>query len=83
MQAARLLTSGNAPPLGAGVTMPLLLIQGKDDRVTPTAANAAVLAKAVPNATLVVLAGCAHLPEVEAPARVNELIEEHLSESTK
>jgi pimeloyl-ACP methyl ester carboxylesterase len=75
MQAARFLASGNAPPLGAGLTMPLLLIQGEEDRVTPTEANAAVLAKAVPSARLVVLAGCGHLPEVEAPARVNELID--------
>jgi len=27
---------------------------------------------------LVMLAGCWHLPEVEAPARVSELIETHL-----
>jgi pimeloyl-ACP methyl ester carboxylesterase len=83
MQAARFLTGSNAPPLGAGLTMPLLLIQGEEDRVTPTAANAALLAKAVPNARLVMLAGCGHLPEVEAPARVNELIEGHLCASAK
>ena len=83
MQAARFLTSGNAPPLGAGLTMPVLLIQGEEDRVTPAAANAELLVRAVPGARLVLLPGCGHLPEVEAPARVNELIEEHLSASTK
>ncbi|MBV9014926.1 MAG: alpha/beta hydrolase [Alphaproteobacteria bacterium] len=79
MQAARFSMGGNAPPLGAGLTMPLLLIQGEEDRVTPTAANAERLATRVLNARLVVLAGCGHLPEVEAPARVNELIEQHLA----
>jgi pimeloyl-ACP methyl ester carboxylesterase len=83
LQAARFSTSGNAPPLGAGLTMPLLLIQGEEDRVTPAAANAELLVRAVPGARLVMLPGCGHLPEVEAPARVNELIVEHLSTSTK
>ena len=76
MQAARF--GGGAPPLGAGLTMPLLLIQGEEDRVTPADANAALLIKPVPGARLVMLAGCGHLPEVEAPARVNQLIMEFL-----
>ena len=50
------------------------LIQGEEDRVTPADANAALLVKAVPGARLVILAGCGHLPEVEAPVRVNQLI---------
>jgi pimeloyl-ACP methyl ester carboxylesterase len=52
MQAARSLAGGGAP-LGAELTMPLLMIQGSDDRVTPVAANAARLATAVPQARLV------------------------------
>jgi pimeloyl-ACP methyl ester carboxylesterase len=74
MQAARFIASGDMPPLGAGLTMPLLMIQGDEDRVTPAGANAELLAKAVEQAKLVVLGGCGHLPEVEQPARVNELI---------
>ena len=81
MQAARFLTGGER--LGAGLTMPLLLIQGVEDRVTPAAANAELLASAVPDATLVMLAGCGHLPEAEAPARVNEVIEQHLCAGSK
>jgi pimeloyl-ACP methyl ester carboxylesterase len=73
MQAARFGAAGG-PPLGAGLTMPLLLIQGEEDRVTPGEANAALLVNAVPGARLVMLDGCGHLPEVEAPARVNPLI---------
>ena len=78
MQAARFGATADMPPLGAGLTMPLLLIQGEEDRVTEAAANAALLAKAVPHASLVTLANCGHLPEVEAPAEVNRLIAAHL-----
>lgn len=74
MQAARSGAGSDAVPVGAGLTMPLLLIQGAEDRVTPLAANAARLAEAVPHARLVVLDGCGHLPEIEMPERVNQLI---------
>jgi pimeloyl-ACP methyl ester carboxylesterase len=74
MRAARFIASGGMPPLGAGLTMPLLMIQGDEDRVTPAAANAEIIAKVVSQARLVVLAGCGHLPEVEEPERVNELV---------
>ena len=79
MQAARFAASGDTPPLGNGLTMPLLMIQGGEDRVTPAAANAERLAAAVPGAELVVLEGCGHLPEIEAPERVNALIASFLS----
>ena len=78
MQAARFVASGDMPPLGAGLTMPLLLIQGEEDRVSPTAINAALLAEAVPAARLVTLAGVGHLPEVEAAEQVNALVREQL-----
>lgn len=78
MQAARFSALGAMPPLGAGLDMPLLLIQGAEDRVTPAAANAELLAAAVPQARLVTLPGVGHLPEVEDPERVNELTAEFL-----
>jgi pimeloyl-ACP methyl ester carboxylesterase len=65
--------------LAAGLTMPVLMIQGEEDRVTPAATNAEPLAAALPHARLVMLAGCGHLPEVEFPSRVNDLIAAHLS----
>ena len=80
MQAARFLAAGEMPPLGAGLTMPLLLIQGEEDRVTPEAMNAAHLLAALPHAQLVTLERCGHLPEVEMPATVNALIGEHLGQ---
>jgi pimeloyl-ACP methyl ester carboxylesterase len=79
MQAARFGASGEMPPLGAGLAVPLLLIQGEEDRVTPAAANAELLAAALPQARLVRLPGCGHLPEVEFPDRVNELICEYFA----
>lgn len=79
MQAVRTRVGPDMPPLGAGLSMPLLLIQGDEDRVTPAAANAELLAKAVPHARLVTIAGCGHLPEVEAPDRVNALTRDFLA----
>jgi pimeloyl-ACP methyl ester carboxylesterase len=78
MQAARSLTGGNTP-LGAGLTMPLLMIQGAEDRVTPLAANAARLAAVLPHAKLVTLDGCGHLPELEMPEQVNSLVRDFLA----
>jgi pimeloyl-ACP methyl ester carboxylesterase len=79
MQAARFIAEAEMPPLAAGLTMPLLLVQGEEDRVAPAATNAELLAAELPDARLVILAGCGHLPEVEFPSRVNDLIAAHLS----
>jgi pimeloyl-ACP methyl ester carboxylesterase len=79
MQAARFGAEAEMPPLAAGLTMPLLMVQGEDDRVTPAATNAELLAAALRHSRLVMLAGCGHLPEVEFPSRVNDLIAAHLS----
>ena len=40
MQAARFIGEAEIPPLAAGLTMPLLMVQGEEDRVTPAATNA-------------------------------------------
>ena len=79
MQAARFIAEAEMPLLAAGLTMPVLMIQGEEDRVTPAATNAEPLAAALPHARLVMLACCGHLPEVEFPWRVNDLIAAHLS----
>jgi len=80
MQAVRCIASGRAPALGAGLTMPLLMIQGEEDRITPAAANAELLANALAQARLTMLDCCGHLPEVEMPARVNDLVREFLAD---
>jgi len=78
MQAARFIAGGEAAPLGAGLALPLLLIQGEEDRVAPAETNAAALLATVPDARLVTLPGIGHLPEIEAPRQVSELIARHL-----
>ena len=81
MQAVRFgLSNTYLPDFADRLTMPVLLIQGAEDRVNPTEHNAAILAKALPNARLIVLDGAGHLPEVELPGRVNELTAAFLAE---
>ena len=79
MQAARFIAEAEMPTLAAGLTMPLLMVQGEEDSVAPAATNAELLAAALPHARLVMLGGCGHLPEVELPSCVNDLIAAHLS----
>ena len=62
------------PDFADHLGMPILLIQGKEDRVNPTDRNAAVLARKLPDAHLIVLDGAGHLPEVEQHDQVNALV---------
>lgn len=50
----------------AGVTQPALVITGDDDRIVPTAESIR-LAGELPNASLVVLPQCGHVPQEECP----------------
>ncbi len=75
------LAEGYAPEqVAPALAMPVLMISGREDKVNPIATNAAVLAKAVPHAQLVVLDDIGHLPEVEAPSRVNRLLAEFFAD---
>jgi pimeloyl-ACP methyl ester carboxylesterase len=62
--------------VAAHVRVPVLLISGSEDRVNPVATNAAVLARLMPSARHEIIEGIGHLPEVEAPDRVNALLRE-------
>jgi pimeloyl-ACP methyl ester carboxylesterase len=62
------------------LTMPVLMIQGAEDRVNPTDKNAAVLAKFLPKARLEIVEGAGHLPEVEAPETVNRMLREFFAD---
>jgi pimeloyl-ACP methyl ester carboxylesterase len=62
------------------LTMPVLMIQGAEDRVNPTDKNAAVLAKLLPKARLEIVEGAGHLPEVEAWETVNRMLREFFAE---
>jgi pimeloyl-ACP methyl ester carboxylesterase len=82
MQAVRFgaLSGYYAPQFAQSLAaQPFMMISGAEDGVSPRARNADVLAKAVPSARHEVLDGYGHLPEVEAPDRVNALLLEFFS----
>ena len=66
--------------VAAKVTVPVLMISGIEDRVNPIDKNAALIAKAMPKAKLEILDGVGHLPEVEAPEKVNALLRAFFAE---
>jgi pimeloyl-ACP methyl ester carboxylesterase len=69
------MVNGYSPEeVGAAVTMPVLLIQGRHDKVNPGDKNAAVLIKFLKNGRLEWLEEYGHLPEVEAPDTVNKML---------
>jgi pimeloyl-ACP methyl ester carboxylesterase len=79
LRAARFLASNTyTPDFAPRLTMPLLLIQGDVDRITPLALNAAVLARSLPHARLEILPGTGHLPEVEQWRIVNDMVRDFL-----
>jgi pimeloyl-ACP methyl ester carboxylesterase len=80
MRAVRFLASNTyTPDFAARLTMPMLLIQGDSDVVTPLESNAAVLARVLPHARMKVLPRTGHLPEVERWEIVNDLVRDFLT----
>lgn len=59
---------------GPKLTMPVLLIQGRTDKVNPGERNADLLIKVLKNGRLEYLEAIGHLPEVEAPDTVNRML---------
>ena len=53
--------------------MPVLVVWGESDRVVTPAYRRAV-AESFPNARLEVIAECGHMPQIEQPARLLELV---------
>ena len=68
------LTGFHSPDHAAKFTMPMLLIEGSEDKVNPFDKNGAIFIKAVPAAKVERLEGYGHLTEVETPETVNKLI---------
>jgi pimeloyl-ACP methyl ester carboxylesterase len=60
--------------VAAKVKSPVLLIAGKEDKITPINLHAEPLQKSLSNARLEILEGVGHLPHIEAPQKVNKLI---------
>jgi pimeloyl-ACP methyl ester carboxylesterase len=72
-----------ADPFHLGeVRVPVLLVWGERDRMVSPKGSARVL-DALPRTTYELLAGVGHCPQVEAPDRVVELLEEFLARSTE
>jgi proline iminopeptidase len=65
-------------PLLAGLTMPAMVIEGAQSPAS-TLESARVMAQALPNATLVLVPGAGHYPQVEQPARFFEAVEKFLT----
>ncbi|HSR48520.1 MAG TPA: alpha/beta hydrolase [Anaerolineales bacterium] len=64
------------PPIGdrlEELSLPVLIITGDDDRVVPTA-DSIQLAGEIPQANLVVLPECGHLPQEECPVAFLEAV---------
>ena len=59
---------------GAKLTMPVLLIQGRVDKVNPGDKNADLLIKYLKNGKLEYLEAIGHLPEFEVPDTVNKML---------
>ncbi|NWG32820.1 MAG: alpha/beta hydrolase [Chloroflexi bacterium] len=68
--------SGLAERLGE-LTLPTLVITGDDDRIVPTEQSVR-LAEELPNAQLVVIPQCGHLPHEERPAEFMQAVTEFL-----
>jgi pimeloyl-ACP methyl ester carboxylesterase len=60
------------------VTVPALVVVGEDDTYTPVA-EAEALHAALPDASLHVVEGAAHLPNLERPAEFNEVLDSFLA----
>ncbi len=59
------------------ISVPTLLIRGSDDRIT-SAQDMKDLEEAIPNARFKEIAGCGHLPNLEAPEEFNQVINEFM-----
>jgi pimeloyl-ACP methyl ester carboxylesterase len=62
----------------AELDLPVLVIAGDDDRVVPTAESIR-LAEELPNAQLVVIPACGHVPQEECPQAVLDAVQTFLS----
>lgn len=68
----------NLPERLAEVTVPALVITGDDDRIVPTGQSVR-LAGELPQADLVVIPNCGHIPQEECPAEFLQAVENWLS----
>lgn len=67
----------NIPARLNEITMPVLVISGDDDRIVPTQQSVR-LSTELPNARLVVIPNCGHLPQEECPQEFLEAVTDFL-----
>jgi pimeloyl-ACP methyl ester carboxylesterase len=70
--------SNDLPQHLAEINMPVLVITGDDDRIVPTA-DSVRLSQELPNAKLVVIPQCGHVPHEECPQAFLEAVNEFLN----
>jgi pimeloyl-ACP methyl ester carboxylesterase len=71
-------TPSDLPARLAELDLPVLVIAGDDDRIVPTAESMR-LAEELPNAQLVVIPACGHVPHEECPQAVLDAVHEFLT----
>ncbi len=67
-----------SPEHAAALAMPVLMVQGSEDRTNPRESNCDLLLPRLSRGRLEVLPGVGHLPEVEAPQVFHGLLREFL-----
>lgn len=67
----------DSTPLLPNIQVPTLIIHGKDDQIIPPS-EAELMAKAIPNSQLHLLANAGHLPNLEQPDEFNRLVSSFL-----
>lgn len=73
-QAARMMGTVDCTREIASVTCPVTVVAGEKDIVTPPEANAKRIAAAAPNAKLIMVPDCGHLPHLEFPEVFNDAV---------
>jgi pimeloyl-ACP methyl ester carboxylesterase len=72
--AVHMVFSVSIPPLVAVATVPVSIVVGDRDRMAPMEEHAAKLHTAVPTSILHVLEDIGHVPKLEAPSRLNQIL---------
>jgi pimeloyl-ACP methyl ester carboxylesterase len=74
------LLAGDIAPVLGSVQVPTLLVWGESDRVVPPSV-ASVFCEEIPDARLVILEGCGHVPMLEAASGLNAALFAFLEEA--
>jgi 3-oxoadipate enol-lactonase len=75
----RMMERPDATPQLASVSVPALILVGEEDTLTPPAESEAI-ARALPHASLVRIAGAGHLSNLECPQAFEASVEDFLQQ---